>query len=86
MLSILLFFFVFKEEDEVAKAETEEKIIDSNGDLVCVPAAKHIIEYCITFHYSTIFSLFANTFFHSGLHQLKSRIKSFDYCSQKIQH
>ena len=37
----------YKDEEEVAKAETEEKIIDPNGDVVTVKAAKHIIEYCI---------------------------------------
>ncbi|XP_073321439.1 probable global transcription activator SNF2L2 [Pagrus major] len=36
--------FEEEEEDEVAKAETEEKIIDPNGNRVNVTAAKHIIE------------------------------------------
>lgn len=40
-----------KEEEEAAKAEMEEKIIDPNGNVVCVTAAKHIIEYCITSHF-----------------------------------
>lgn len=58
MLSVMCNqFCFFKEEEEVAKAETEEKIIDSNGDLVYVTAAKNIIEYCITFCYPTIFNL-----------------------------
>lgn len=35
----------FQDEEEVTKAETEDKTIN----------AKHIIEYCITFHYPTIF-------------------------------
>lgn len=50
----VLQFLPYKEEDEVAKAETEEKIIGPNGDRVNVTAAKHIIEYCITSHYTTI--------------------------------
>ncbi|XP_041792162.1 probable global transcription activator SNF2L2 [Chelmon rostratus] len=36
--------FEEEEEEDMAKAETEEKIIDPNGDLVFVKAAKHIIE------------------------------------------
>lgn len=41
----------YKEEEEVAKTETEEKkIIDANGDEVTVKAAKNIIEYNISSH------------------------------------
>lgn len=47
----------YKDEEEGAKAETEEKIIDPNGDEVFVTAAKHIIEYCITSHYPNISDL-----------------------------
>lgn len=53
-LSHVLSFLPYKEEDEVAKAETEEKIIGPNGDRVNVTAAKHIIEYCITSRYPTV--------------------------------
>lgn len=38
----------YKEEEEVAKPETEEKI-NASGE--SVKAAKHIIEYCIPSHY-----------------------------------
>lgn len=58
----------FKDEEEVAKAETEEKMTDPNGDSVCGRAAKHIIEYCITFHYPIIFDLLARTFFNEQMH------------------
>lgn len=50
LLSINVSNLSLKEEEEAAKAEMEEKIIDPNGDVVCVTAAKHIIEYCITSH------------------------------------
>lgn len=53
----------YKEEEEVAKAESEEKIIDPNGDEVFVTAAKHIIEYCITSHYPSISDLLGRTLF-----------------------
>lgn len=35
----------FKEEEEAAKAENEEKTMDPNGDKVHETAAKNIIEY-----------------------------------------
>lgn len=42
---------VFKEEDEVAKTETEEKKkSDPNGDEETVKNAKHVIEYNISSH------------------------------------
>lgn len=50
----MLFILLHKEEEDAAKAETEEKkIIDPSGDGVTERAAKNIIEYCITFHYFT---------------------------------
>lgn len=55
----------YKEEEEVAKAETEEKkIIDPNGDVVSVKAAKHIIEYCIPSHYLTVSELHGKELHH----------------------
>lgn len=69
-LSHVLSILPYKEEEDMAKAETEEKIIDPNGDLVFVKAAKHIIEYCITFHYPTISDFLTVCFFFiPELHQ-----------------
>lgn len=39
----------FKEEEEAAKAENEEKTMGPNGDEVHEGAAKHIIEYVFLF-------------------------------------
>lgn len=48
-----------KEEEEAAKAENEEKIMDPNGDEVHKTTTKHIIEYVFFFPiYPTTFSLF----------------------------
>lgn len=74
MLSIL----PYKEEEEGAKAETEEKIIDPNGDEVFVTAAKHIIEYCITSHYPTISDLLGGAllFFRPGVASVRGKHKT----------
>lgn len=55
--SYVLSTLPYKDEEEGAKAETEEKIIDPNGNEVSVKAAKHIIEYCIPSHYPSISDL-----------------------------
>lgn len=47
-VSHVLSILPYKEEEEVAKPETEEKI-NASGE--SVKAAKHIIEYCIPSHY-----------------------------------
>lgn len=74
-LGHVLSIFPLKEEEDAAKAEMEETIIDPNGDVVCVKAAKHMIEYCITFHYPTIFHLLDRTFFffHPGTASVRNK-------------
>lgn len=60
----LLFYFIYlfltlpyKEEEEAAKAESEEKkIIDPNGDDVTGTDTKHLIEYSIHFCFSLVCS------------------------------
>lgn len=52
----------FKEEEEAAKAENEEKTVDPNGDEVRETAAKHIIEYIFLFISQLSLFLFLNLF------------------------
>lgn len=84
-LSHVLSIFPLKEEEEVAKAEMEEKIIDPNGDLVCVKATKHIIEYCITFHYPSIFDLLDRIFlFHPGTASVRNKGERSNHFDQGV--